>query len=135
MQVLPYLFFDGKCDDAVAFYTRVLGAEVKMLMRFKENPDPGMPTDPALAEKVMHAELRIGDSTVFVSDGGCRGPVAFQGFSLTLTVADTARAERLFEALAEGGEVQMPLEKTFFSPSFGMVADRFGVSWMIYVGQ
>ncbi len=132
MQVQPYLFFDGRCDEAIAFYRKVLGAEVTMLMRFKEAPDPGM-CRAGSEEKVMHSTLRIGDATVFASDGRCEGPAKFQGFSLSLTVADEAEAERLFAALADGGQVQMPLTKTFFSPSFGMLADRFGVSWMVLV--
>jgi PhnB protein len=132
MQVQPYLFFDGRCEEALEFYKSALGAQVTMLMRFKDNPEPGM--SPAGAEhKVMHASFRIGDSTVMASDGRCLGQPSFQGFSLSLTAADDAEAERLFAALAEGGQVQMPLAKTFFSSRFGMVADRFGVPWMIVV--
>jgi PhnB protein len=132
MQVQPYLFFDGRCDEALEFYQGAIGAEVTMLMRFKDSPDPGM--CPAGAEdKVMHASLRIGDSTVLASDGRCQGRPSFEGFALSLTVPDDAAAERLFAALADGGQVQMPLAKTFFASRFGMVADRFGVPWMIYV--
>ena len=132
MQVQPYVFFDGRCDEAVEFYRRALGAEVTMLMRFKDSPDPTMV--PAGAEnKVMHASLRIGESTVLASDGRCEGRPSFQGFALSLTVPNEGEADRLFASLGHGGEVQMPLTKTFFSPRFGMVADRFGVSWMIYV--
>jgi PhnB protein len=132
MEIQPYLFFDGRCDEAIAFYQRALGAEVKMLMRFKQAPEPGMVT-PGSEEKVMHARLDIGDTTVLLSDGRCQGQPNFQGFALSLTVPDAAAAERLFTALGDGGEVRMPLAKTFFSPSFGMVADRFGVAWMVYV--
>ena len=137
MQVQPYLFFDGRCEEAVEFYRRALGAEVTMLMRFRDNPEPQdhSMVPPGAGDKVMHAELRIGDATVLVSDGRCQGRPSFAGFSLSLTVADEAEAERLFAALADGGEVQMPLGRTFFSPRFGMVADRFGVSWMIYVAS
>lgn len=103
-----------------------------MLMRFKESPDPGM-CPPGAEEKVMHASFRLGDATVMASDGRCQGPPGFQGFSLSLALADEAEARRLFTALADGGEIQMPLTKTFWSPLFGMVADRFGVSWMINV--
>ena len=130
MQIQPYLFFDGRCDEALAFYRSALGAEVTMLMRFKDCPDPGM-SQPGAEDKVMHASFRIGDTTVLASDGRCEGHPSFQGFSLSLTVADEAEAERLFAALADGGQVQMPLTKTFFSPRFGMIADRFGVPWMI----
>lgn len=137
MQVQPYLFFDGRCDEAVEFYRRALGAEVVMLMRFKDSPEPPPPgMVPAGGEnKVMHAALRVGDAMVLASDGRCSGQPSFQGFALSLTAANEAEADRLFSALAEGGQVQMPLAKTFFSPRFGMVADRFGVSWMVYVAQ
>jgi PhnB protein len=137
MQVQPYLFFDGRCEEAIDFYKSALGAEVTMLMRFKDNPEPAQQGcaggAPPPGDKVMHASLRIGDSTVMASDGMCAGQPSFQGVSLTLTASDEAQAERLFAALGDGGQVQMPLAKTFFSPRFGMVADRFGVSWMIFV--
>ena len=135
MQVQPYLFFDGRCEEAVAFYESSLGAKVEMLMRFKESPEPPDPAmvPPGSEDKVMHASLRIGDATLMVSDGRCQGQPSFSGFSLSLTAPDEATAERLFGALADGGRVQMPLARTFFSPRFGMVADRFGVSWMIIV--
>ena len=137
MQVQPYLFFDGRCEEAIAFYRSVLGAEVTMLMRFKENPDPQgrSMAPPESEEKVMHAALRIGETTVMASDGRCLGKPDFQGFSLSLTVASDAEAQRVFAALSEGGQVQMPLAKTFFSSSFGMVADRFGVPWMVIVAS
>jgi PhnB protein len=133
VQVVPYLFFDGRCEEAIEFYRRALGAEVSMLSRFKDSPDPAM-CAPGSGEKVMHASFQIGSTTIMASDGRCEGHQAFQGFSLSITVPDLAKAERLFAALSEGGQVQMPLTKTFFSPGFGMVADRFGVSWMIHVG-
>jgi PhnB protein len=137
MLVQPYLFFDGRCEEAIEFYRSALGAEVTMLMRFKDAPDkppPGMM--PAGSEnKVMHASLRIGGSTVMASDGNCQGKPSFQGVSLSLSVADDAEAERMFTALAEGGQVQMPLAKTFFSSRFGMLADRFGVGWLIVVAS
>ena len=132
MQIQPYLAFDGRCEEAIEFYRRTLGAKVEMLMRFKEAPEPGMSPREA-GDKVMHSALRIGDSMVLASDGRCLGKPSFQGFALSLTAANEAEAGRLFNALADGGQVQMPLAKTFFSPSFGMVADRFGVSWMVYV--
>jgi PhnB protein len=134
MQVQPYLFFEGRCDEALEFYRGALGAEVTMLMRFEEGPPAREGTLPPGAEdKVMHASVRIGDATVLVSDGRCSGRPAFEGFSLSLTVPDEAAARRLFGALADGGAVRMPLAPTFFSPLFGMTADRFGVSWMVYV--
>jgi PhnB protein len=132
MLVQPYLFFDGRCEEAVEFYRKALGAEIQRLMRFKESPDPNM-CQPGTLEKVMHMSFRVGDTTVLASDGRCQGQPNFQGFSLTLTAADDAEAERLFNALADGGQVQMPLAKTFFSSRFGMVADRFGVPWMVLV--
>ena len=135
MQVQPYLFFDGRCEEAVEFYRKALGAEVSIL-RYKDNPEPqsGM-VPPGSENKVMHAHLRIGDTSIMASDGRCQGRPSFQGFSLTLTVPNDAEAERLFGVLAEGGQAQMPLTKTFFSSRFGMLADRFGVGWMIIVEQ
>ncbi|HEY3848380.1 MAG TPA: VOC family protein [Acetobacteraceae bacterium] len=132
MELQPYLFFDGRCEEAIAFYQSALGAEVTMLMRYKDCPQPDM-ISPGSGEKVMHANLSIGGSTVLASDGQCKGQPNFQGFALSVTAADPAEAERLFAALGDGGQVQMPLAETFFSPRFGMLADRFGVSWMVYV--
>jgi len=135
MQIQPYLFFNGRCDEAIDFYTKVLGAEAKMVMRFKDSPEPPRPgmLPPGAENKVMHGELRIGDSSLLVSDGHCQGELTFEGFSLSLSVTDAAEAERLFAALSAGGQVRMPLAKTFFSARFGMLADRFGVGWMIHV--
>ncbi len=132
MQIQPYLNFNGRCEEAIEFYRKAIGAEVAMLMRFKDSPDPSM-CSPGSENKVMHACLRIGEAAVMASDGRCTGKQDFQGFSLSLTAANEAEAKRLFAALGEGGQVHMPLAKTFFSPSFGMVADRFGVSWMVIV--
>ena len=132
MQVQPYLFFDGRCEEAIDFYRSKLGAEVDMLMRFKDSPEPQQHA-PGTENKILHANLRIGGTTVLASDGRCVGQPNFQGFALSLTPADDAEAKRLFSALSEGGQVQMPLGKTFFASSFGMLADRFGVSWMVYV--
>ena len=135
MQVQPYLFFDGRCEEAIEFYRAKLGAEVVMLMRFKDAPEPRQPgmIPPGAENKVMHANFRIGDTAVFASDGRCQGKPSFQGFALSITVANEAQADRTFAALADGGQVQMPLGKTFFSPRFGMLTDRFGVSWMVIV--
>jgi PhnB protein len=127
----PYLFFDGRCEEALQFYQRAVGAEIGMMMRFKESPDPGS-CKPSDGDKIMHVSFRIGDSTIMASDGRCEGQMKFNGFAMSLTVKSEADAERYFTALGEGGQVQMPLTKTFFSPRFGMVADRFGVSWMVY---
>lgn len=132
MQLQPYLFFDGRCEEAIELYRGKLGAEVKMLMRFKDSPEPQQHT-PGAENKIMHANLRIGGTTVLASDGRCLGQPNFQGFALSLTAADDAEAKRLFSALGGGGQVQMPLGKTFFSSNFGMVADCFGALWMVYV--
>lgn len=135
MQIEPYLFFEGRCEEALAFYRRALGAEVTSLMRNRESPEPHQPgaLPPGAEDKVLHAVVRIGDTTLMVSDGRCSGKPVFQGFALTITAPDVARADEMFAALAEGGHVQMPLARTFFSPRFGMVTDRFGVLWMIIV--
>jgi PhnB protein len=133
MQVEPYLFFDGRCEEAIEFYKAKLGAEVTMLTRFKDAPASKDGTPPDTENKVMHASLRIGDTTVMASDRHCKGNPSFKGFSLSLTASSDEDAEKVFTALSDGGEVQMPLGKTFFSSRFGMVADRFGVSWMVYV--
>ena len=136
MQVQQYLFFDGRCEEAIEFYKSTLGAKVEMLMRFKDNPDPqpGM-CPPGSEDKVMHACVRIGDTAVMASDGMAAGKPEFKGFSLSVDAKNEAEADRIFDALGKGGQVQMPLAKTFFSPRFGMVADKFGVSWMVIVPQ
>jgi PhnB protein len=134
MQVQAYLNFEGRCDEAIEFYRRVLDAQVTMLLRFKDNPEaqPGQIT-PESMNKVMHSSLQIGETMVHASDGHCTGKGAFQGFMLSLAVADAAEAQRRFAALADGGRVNMPLAKTFFSPCFGMLVDRFGVQWTVIV--
>lgn len=135
MHMQPYLFFDGRCEEALEFYRTALGAEISFLMRFNESPEPHQPgmLPPGSENKVMHASVRIGETTLSASDGRCQGRPSFQGFALSLIPSSVPEAERLFAALADGGQVQAPMTKTFFSPAFGMVADRFGVSWMIYV--
>ena len=135
MQVQPYLFFDGRCEEAIEFYKSTLGIKVEMLMRFRENPDASKPgaCPPGAEDKVMHAAFRVGDSLVMASDGMAQGKPEFKGFSLSVDAKNEAEAERLFAALGKGGQVQMPLGKTFFSPRFGMVADKFGVGWMVIV--
>ena len=133
MKIEPYLFFDGRCEEALDFYKRALGAEVTALMRFSESPDPPPPgmVAPGSENKVMHASFRVGETEVMASDGRAGGRPEFKGVSLSLSVPSEAEADRLFAALGEGGEVRMPIGRTFFSPRFGMVADRFGVPWMV----
>ena len=133
MNVEPYLFFEGRTEEALEFYQQKLGAKVEAVMRYKENPEPKY-NPPNSANKVMHALFRIGDTKVMASDGNCTGKPSFQGFALTLNAADAAEAKQRFNALAEGGQVQMPLSETFFAKSFGMVADRFGMNWMVIAG-
>jgi PhnB protein len=132
MQVQPYLFFDGRCDEALEFYKRALGAKVNALMRFSEAPDQSQ-VKPESKSKVMHSEFQIGDTVIMASDGHCLGKPSFQGFALSLAVPTEAEADKRFGALSEGGQVQLPLTQTFFAPRFGMVADRFGVNWMVIV--
>jgi PhnB protein len=132
--IQPYLFFDGKCEEAIEFYKKVLGAEVDMLLRYKDSPEPPPPgcgpTDP---NKVMHASFRIGETQIRASDGRATGNPKFEGFALSLTVKTEAEADKAFNALANGGKVEQPLAKTFFSAKFGMVVDKFGVFWMVMV--
>ena len=134
MLLKPYLFFDGRCEEALEFYRNTLGAEVKLLMRYKDSPEPHPPgmVPPGFENKVMHATIQIGDNELMAADD-CQGHPTFQGFSLSLTVPAEAEADRLFRALAAGGQVKMPLTKTFFSPKFGMLTDRFGIGWMVHV--
>ena len=130
MSVTPYLFFDGRCEEAIEFYKKTLGAEVGMMMRYKESPEKNMCT-PANENKIMHASMRIGGTLVMLSDGRAEGKPKFEGFSLSLDPKTEAEAEKMFTALSQGGQVQMPLTSTFFAKSFGMVADKFGMGWMI----
>lgn len=137
MPIEPYLNFDGRCEEAINFYRKALGAEVTMMMRYNENPDPPQPgmVAPGTEDKIMHASLCVDGSTIMASDGYCKGQANFSGITLSLSVPDEAAADRVFSALCDGGKVHMPLGKTFFSPRFGMLADRFGVPWMIFVQQ
>jgi PhnB protein len=135
MIVQPYLFFEGRAEEALNFYTKALDTKPSMVMRYREAPDappPGM-LPAGTEDKVMHASFKVGDTEVMLSDGTCGGAPKFDGFSLAMDVADEREAHRRFDALAVGGEVTMPLGKTFWSPCFGMLKDRFGVSWMIMV--
>ena len=135
MQVQPYIFFDGRCEEAVNFYRTALNAEVTMMMRFKENPDP-QPNPMGgkeLDEKIMHASFKVGQTEVMASDGYAKGKPEFKGISLSVSTETEAEAKKIFGALGDGGNVTMPLSKTFYSPCFGMVTDKFGVSWMVIV--
>ena len=136
MNIQPYLFFNGRTEEALEFYRNTLGAEIMMKMRFKESPDqhPGGVQPPP--DAIMHACVRIGDSEVMASDGmSCTGQTSFSGFSLSYQAKDPADAKRRFDALAQGGQVQMPFGETFFAKAFGAVQDKFGVSWMVIAGQ
>lgn len=133
MTIEPYLFFNGRCDEALAFYKKALGAKVGVLMRYKHSPEQTGVT-PAMAELVMHAALTIDGAPMMASDGHGKGKLEFKGISLSLTCSDTRQAKRRFKALSEGGAVIQPLIETFFAKSFGMVTDRFGVTWMLMAG-
>ena len=140
MHIKPYLFFEGRCDEAIAIYTKAVGAKVVMLSRFKDTPASAKEHDAHCeevpnGEMVMHATVKIGESEVFFSDGRCSGQTTFGGFGLSLTVKDKAEADRVFNALGDGGQIAMPLDETFFSPRFGMLHDRFGVAWMVIVNS
>jgi PhnB protein len=130
MKVEPYLMFEGRTEEALQFYQQKLGAKVEAIIRYKDNPEPKY-NPPNSGEKVMHSLFRIGDAQIMASDGNCTGKPGFQGFALTLNAANAAEANQRFDALADGGKVQMPIGETFFAKSFGMVADRFGVNWMV----
>jgi PhnB protein len=129
----PYLTFGGRCEEAIEFYRKALGAELVMEARFKDAPEPQPGLPECFEDKIMHATLRIGDTLLLASDGRCEGPSTFEGFSLSIAVVDETEADRVFAALGEGGLVTMPLAQTFWAPKFGMVQDRFGVSWMVSV--
>ncbi len=132
--IQPYLMFGGRCEEALEFYRTALGAQIDMLMRYQDSPEappPGV-LPPGFENKVMHASFRVGGTVLMASDG-CEQGQEFKGFSLSISVTEETEAKRFFSALADGGTVQMPLAKTFWSPCFGMLTDRFGVSWMINV--
>jgi PhnB protein len=133
MAVQPYLFFDGRCEQALEFYKKAIGAEVTMLMRFKDSPTPPTMSPSGAEEKIIHSCFKVGDSTIMASDGECGNTPAFQGFSLSISAPSVAEADRIFASLADGGQVRMPQSETFFSPRFGMVTDQFGISWMVIV--
>lgn len=134
--VQPYLFFGGRCEEAISFYRRAIGAQVDMMLKFKDSPQP-MPADkmtPGFENKVMHSSFRVGENTLMASDG-CGEPCNFAGFSLSLTLPTVAEVDRAFAALSEGGKVTMPLDRTFWSPRFGMLTDKFGLGWMVGVAS
>jgi PhnB protein len=135
MQVQPYVFFEGRTEEAIEFYKNAIGAQVEMLMRYKDSPEPPKEgcTPPNSADKVMHASFRVGETVVMASDGMCSGKPDFKGFALSLSPKTDAEAQKLFSGLSDGGQVMQPLVKTFFSSNFGMVADKFGVMWMVVV--
>ncbi len=139
MLIQPYLNFDGRCEEALEFYSKAIGAEVTFRMRMKESPDPhppGMTAAPAdFDQKILHAAFRVGDSMVLASDGYANGKPEFKGVTMSLSLATDEEGKRIFDALSDGGQVQMPLAETFFATSFGMLADRFGVPWMLMVAK
>lgn len=132
--VQPYLFFGGRCEEALDFYKTAVGARVELLMRYKDSPEPQPPgmVPPGWENKVMHTTFRIGATTLMASDG-CGESEGFVGFSLSLSLPTQAEAERAFATLSAGGQVRMPLTRTFWSPCFGMLVDRYGMAWMITV--
>ena len=130
-----YLVFGGRCEEALEFYRQALGAEIEAIMRFKDSPDPCPGLAPGTENKVIHSSFRIAGALVMASDGMCTSGSKFEGFSLCYTVPDKATADRAFAALADGGQIQMPMAQTFFSPYFGIVVDRFGVSWMVIIAD
>lgn len=136
-QIQPYLFFEGRTEEAIEFYRKALGAQVQMMMRYRESPEPAKCPDgsPPPGEKIMHSAFTVGDSLLMASDGFCSGKPVFNGFSLSYPAKDEADAKKRFAALSAGGVVEMPLNETFFAKSFGMVKDKFGVSWMVIAGQ
>ena len=136
MNIQPYLSFEGRAQEAIDFYKSALGAKVDMIMHFKDAPpEVQSQMSPTSKDKIMHAAFHIGDTQVMASDGRCTGQPEFKGFSLTISAKSEAEADKLFGALSDGGQVQLPMTKTFFSPRFGMLADKFGVGWMILVAQ
>src|ERR1044071_1288692 len=130
MNVQPYLSFEGRAQEAIDFYKSALGAKVDAIMHFKDAP-PEMNTSPESKDKVMHSAFHIGDTQIMATDGQCSGKATFSGITLTLNATSNGEAEKLFNALAQGGKVNMPMSETFFAHRFGMVADKFGVGWMV----
>jgi PhnB protein len=133
MKVQPYLDFDGRAEEALQFYASAAGAKIGMVMRFRDNPEPPGGVPMPNGDKILHSEFTLGETTLMASDGHCSGQNGFKGIMLAISVADEAQAKQVFGGLSDGGQVTMPLSRTFFSPSFGMLTDRFGVQWMVLV--
>ena len=130
MHINPYLIFDGRCEEAFRFYEKCFKGKIIAMLTHKGTPaEAHVPA--AWIDKILHARLDIGDQVLMASDAPPGRYEKPAGFSVSLQVKDPAEAERLFNALAEKGEIRMPLEKTFWSPRFGMLVDRFGIPWMI----
>ena len=133
MIVQPYLFFEGRCEEALEFYKKAIGAEVTAMMRNSDSPDQS-DTPPGMENKVLHCNFSVGETQLMASDGMCNGSPKFAGVSLSISVTEASEAERLFAGLSEGGQVQLAMHKTFFAERFGMAADKFGVPWMVIAG-
>ncbi len=130
MELSPYLMFDGRCEAAFRFYEQCLGAKVIMMMTYDEAP-AGADIAPNTSKKVMHARLAVGDRVLMGSDAPADRFRPMQGFSITLSIAEPAEAERVFDALAKNGKINMPMAETFWAKRFGMVVDQFGTPWMV----
>ena len=133
MKVESLITFGGRCEEALEFYKKSVGAEVTALMRWKESPDAAMKGPPGYGEKIMHANFRIGETQLMAEDGLGDKAAEFKGMTLAIEAADDAEAKRVFTALGEGGKVTMALMKTFWTSSFGMLTDKFGVPWVVNV--
>jgi PhnB protein len=126
----PYLFYSGNCEAAFKYYEKVLGAKIEMMLRSDEAPE-SMPPQPGFEKKIMHGRMSINGNVLMASDAPPNHFHKPQGFAVSLTVADPIEAEHKFKALCEGGSVNMPFGKTFFSQGFGMGIDQFGIPWMV----
>jgi PhnB protein len=132
--ITPYLNYDGRCEEAIEFYKKAVGATVDLLMRCKDAPlEPGQKLSPGSEEKILHVSFRIGDARLMASDGYNKGAAQFKGIALSIDAKDAADAKRLFDGLSAGGKATMPLQETFYSPCFGMLEDKFGIDWMVIV--
>ncbi|MFI5093961.1 MAG: VOC family protein [Candidatus Acidiferrales bacterium] len=135
MQLNPYLLFNGQCEEAFKFYEKCLGGKIEMLSTFGDSP-MAKQVPPEWYGKVMHASLKLGDGMILMgSDPPPDNYQVPQGFSVSLSVKDPAETERIFNELAQDGKVTMPIQKTFWSPRFGMLVDRFGIPWILNCEQ